>query len=167
MCECERGRERRGQRIQSGLCAVTAASLMQAGLELMNCGVMSWAEVRCSTNWAIQVPLIHLGLIHLGNLHSAHLRAIVNVESLPVVTIYYLLSFLWKRRGLIDFYLSVCSLTQGCHWHDHFGFLAVYLLILSFSHSKIFIECILWAKHCSQSSHPAFMEFRFSLDSWW
>ena len=61
------------------------------------------------------MPLIHLGLIHLGNLHSAHLRAIVNVESLPVVTIYYLLSFLWKRRGLIDLYLSVCSLTQGCH----------------------------------------------------
>ena len=27
------------------------------GLELMNCEIMTWAEVRCLTDWATQVPL--------------------------------------------------------------------------------------------------------------
>ena len=49
-----RGRERRGQRIQSGLC--TDSSKSSVGLELTNCEVMTWAEVRRSTDWATHVP---------------------------------------------------------------------------------------------------------------
>ena len=54
--ECEQGRSRgrRGQRIQSRLCADSREPMW--GFEFMN-GEMTWAKVRCSTSWATQVPL--------------------------------------------------------------------------------------------------------------
>ena len=36
-----------------------------AGLELMNREIMTWAEVRCSTNWATQVPLLSSFFFHV------------------------------------------------------------------------------------------------------
>ena len=48
------GTERGGQRIRSRLCA--DSSKPDAGLELMNCEIMTWAEIEGSTNWATQAP---------------------------------------------------------------------------------------------------------------
>ena len=42
--------EGRGQRIQSGLCEPSV------GLEPTNCEMVTWAEVGCSTDWAMQAP---------------------------------------------------------------------------------------------------------------
>ena len=44
------GQRKRGQRIQSRLCA--DSSEPNVGLELTNCEIMTWAEVGCSTDWA-------------------------------------------------------------------------------------------------------------------
>ena len=49
-CKWGRGRERGGQRIQSGLC--TDSREPNTGLELTICKIMTWAKVRCSNNWA-------------------------------------------------------------------------------------------------------------------
>ena len=46
---------RRGQRTWSGLCA--DSSEPDVGHELRNCEIMTWAKIRCSTDWATQVPL--------------------------------------------------------------------------------------------------------------
>ena len=49
------GAEREGvQRIQNGLCVDSRQ--LDAGLELMNCEIMTWAEVGSLTNWATQAP---------------------------------------------------------------------------------------------------------------
>ena len=51
-----RGGEERGrQRIWSRLC--TDSREPKAGLEFTNCEIMTWAEVRCSTDWSTQMPL--------------------------------------------------------------------------------------------------------------
>ena len=50
-----RGKERGGQMIWSRFCPDSREP--DAGLELMNCEIMSWAEVGRFTDWAIQVPL--------------------------------------------------------------------------------------------------------------
>ena len=54
---CERGRERDtvpevGSRLQG------VSTEPKKGLELTNCEMMTWAEVRCLTHWATQVPHI-------------------------------------------------------------------------------------------------------------
>ena len=51
----ERGRERGGQRIWSGLCA--DSSEPDSGLELTNYEIMTWAEVGRSTYRATQEPV--------------------------------------------------------------------------------------------------------------
>ena len=48
-------RERGEQKSWSGLCA--DSSEPNVGLKLTNCEIMTWADVRCSTNWATQVHL--------------------------------------------------------------------------------------------------------------
>ena len=53
--EGQRERKREKQRIQSQLHA--DARKPDAGLKLMNLEIMTWAEVRRSTNWATQAPL--------------------------------------------------------------------------------------------------------------
>ena len=50
-----RGAERRRDRIPSRLHTVSTEP--NVGLELTNCEIMTWVEVRCSTNWATQEPL--------------------------------------------------------------------------------------------------------------
>ena len=75
--------EREGQRMQSRLCADSSSSTEpDAGLKLTNRKIMTWAEVRCSTDWATQVPLKaslftclvpRLGCLeHLGTEDSEH-----------------------------------------------------------------------------------------------
>ena len=54
-CEWGKGRERQGQRIWSRLCADSREP--DAGLKVMNCEIITWAEVRHSSNWATQAPL--------------------------------------------------------------------------------------------------------------
>ena len=48
------GQRRRAQRIWSGLCADSREP--DAGLELTNCEMVTWAEVGGLTDWAFQVP---------------------------------------------------------------------------------------------------------------
>ena len=49
------GAERQGEKTPSRL--YNASTEPSVGLELMNCEVMTWAEIkRCSTKWATQVP---------------------------------------------------------------------------------------------------------------
>ena len=50
-----RGRQRGRQRIPTGLC--TDSREPDAGLELMNYEIMTWAEVGCFTDWDNQAPL--------------------------------------------------------------------------------------------------------------
>ena len=53
--EGERQREKGRQRNWNGL--YTDSRKPSAGLELMNCEIMTWAEVRCLTYWATQASL--------------------------------------------------------------------------------------------------------------
>ena len=50
----KRGRERRGQRIWSRLCAESREP--DVGFELTNPEIMTWAEVRCLIEWANYLP---------------------------------------------------------------------------------------------------------------
>ena len=53
-----RGREREGGRESKAGSRLWAVSTEpHAGLKLMSCEIMPWAEVRCLTNWATQAPL--------------------------------------------------------------------------------------------------------------
>ena len=53
--ECGRSREKGRHRIQSRLSRCWAVSTEpNAGLKLMNCEIMPWAEARCLTDWATQ-----------------------------------------------------------------------------------------------------------------
>ena len=53
-----RGRTERGRhRIQSKLQALTCRHRAWHGIELMSHEIMTWAKVRCLTNWTTQVPL--------------------------------------------------------------------------------------------------------------
>ena len=52
----ERERERPESEAGSRLWAVSTDH--DVGLKLMNCEIMTWAEVRCLTDWATQVPRI-------------------------------------------------------------------------------------------------------------
>ena len=53
----EMGRERGRQRIRSRLQALAVSTEPDAGLELTNCEIMTWAEVGHPANWATQAPL--------------------------------------------------------------------------------------------------------------
>ena len=53
-CALGMGRERGGQRIQSGLHAESRE--LNVGFERTNVEIMTWAEVGCLTNWTIQAP---------------------------------------------------------------------------------------------------------------
>ena len=55
--ERERERERDRPRIWSRLQALSCQHRAHAGLEPMNCEIMTWAEVGCLTDWATQAPL--------------------------------------------------------------------------------------------------------------
>ena len=66
-CEQARGRERGRHRIWSRLCAISTQP--DAGLEPTSREIMTWAEVRCSTDWATQVPLFTVSLIYKGTEH--------------------------------------------------------------------------------------------------
>ena len=52
-----RGRERRRHRMWSRLQALSCQHMPDAGLELTDCEIMTWAKVSCLTNWATQAPL--------------------------------------------------------------------------------------------------------------
>ena len=54
------GAERGRERIPSRLCVLSAEP--DAGLELTSHEIMTWAEVRCLTDWATQVPQLLLCL---------------------------------------------------------------------------------------------------------
>ena len=56
-CKWARGRERGRHRIWSRLQDLSCHTEPDAGLELMNCEIMTWAEVGRLTNWATQAPL--------------------------------------------------------------------------------------------------------------
>ena len=56
--EWGRHRERGGHRIRSGVC--TDSREANVGLEHMNCEIMTWAEVRCLSDGATQVPQLLL-----------------------------------------------------------------------------------------------------------
>ena len=52
------GEERRGDtESEAGSRFQAVSTEPDAGLELMNCEIMTWAKVRCLTDWATQVPL--------------------------------------------------------------------------------------------------------------
>ena len=69
-CVWSRGKERRGQRIQSGLHADSSEPNM--GLELMNHMIMTWAKVGCSTDLATQAPQVYV-LFNVWSLKSVFL----------------------------------------------------------------------------------------------
>ena len=83
------GEDRGGQSIPSGLC--TDSSEPDVGLELTSCEIMTWAEVGCLTDWAIQMPLYITILIEVeillgeGGLGSSSL--LLNVVCEPCLGI--------------------------------------------------------------------------------
>ena len=71
-------RERGRHRIRSRLQAPSHQHRARCGVELTSCEIMTWAEVRCSTDWATHVPHIfsyfccHFGLQMLNTDIRAH-----------------------------------------------------------------------------------------------
>ena len=53
-----RGRQRGGDREdrESKVGSTLISTKLDMGLELRNCEIMTWAEVRCSTDWAMKEP---------------------------------------------------------------------------------------------------------------
>ena len=55
--EGEVEKERKTQNLKQPPSSVAVNTEPDVGLKLMNCDIITWAEVRCSTDWATQVPL--------------------------------------------------------------------------------------------------------------
>ena len=56
-----RGREREGDtEFEAGSRLWAVSTEPDAGLELKDCEIMTWAEVRCLTDWATQAPLVNI-----------------------------------------------------------------------------------------------------------
>ena len=56
----EGGSEREGDtESEAGSSLWAVSTEPDTGLELTNCEIMTWAKVRCLTDWATQAPLIY------------------------------------------------------------------------------------------------------------
>ena len=71
-----RGVEREGTEDRNRLC--TVSSEPNVGLELSNCEITTWAEVKHSTNWATQVPC---NLVFLMAFENGHLKIVLGERS--------------------------------------------------------------------------------------
>ena len=105
-----RGKREREERIPSRLCAISTEP--DVGLELMNCEIMTWAEVRCSTDWATQVPQLLTILIS-----SPHPMNLTIYELKIIYVIPYEQS--WTHKKNIYFYGTKMTPKQS-FWQDIF-----------------------------------------------
>ena len=48
-----------GTESEAGSKLWTVSTEPDVGLELVNCEIMTWAEVRCLANWATETPLVN------------------------------------------------------------------------------------------------------------
>ena len=90
--EGQRGREDTESEAGSRLWAVSTEP--NAGLELMNGEIMTWAEVGHSTNWATQAPQVGLcacvkkQILQIVNNNEIYVRGIYDKSSLKYSCIY-------------------------------------------------------------------------------
>ena len=100
--EWERGRKRErdtGFKAGSRLWAVSTEP--SAGLKLTNCEIMTWAKVRCSTDWATQASQINLFLV---------------LALLPSTRVPWLLLLLIASLSLQPYFLPLLKVIMRLLW---------------------------------------------------
>ena len=105
--ERERAWVREGQRegdaeSEAGFRLWAVSREPSAGLELMNCKIMTWTEVRHLMDWATQMPqilsILKCTFFHIINFPKVNMHLIIKVDILNIIIVHLFLMFIYFER---------------------------------------------------------------------